>query len=178
MWQVDKSWTLFLDRDGVINVRKPDDYVKSPDEFIFIDGVPDSIAKFNELFGNVFVVTNQQGIGKGIMSERNLEEVHHYMQELLKESKARITQFYYAPQLSTDLSQMRKPNTGMGLKAQEDYPSVRFEKSIMVGDSDSDIEFGKRLGMITVKVDEDLNDTSGADACIKNLNELIKLLAV
>jgi histidinol-phosphate phosphatase family protein len=178
MWHVNNEWTLFLDRDGVINVRIPDDYVKSPEEFEFIEGIPESIAQFNKIFGHVFVVTNQQGIGKGIMSERNLSEVHDYMQENLKKKDAEITRYYFAPQLKSENSEMRKPNSGMALKAQCDFPAVNFEKSIMVGDSDSDIEFGKRLGMKTVKVDVNLKDDSGADACIKNLTELIKLLIV
>lgn len=176
MWNVDKEWSLFLDRDGVINVRIPNDYVKTAEEFVFISGVPESISRFNEIFGNVFVVTNQQGIGKGIMTVRNLQEVHDYMQDELRKTGAEITRYYFAPQLASENSEMRKPNPGMGLKAKEDFPTVNFEKSIMVGDSDSDIEFGKRLGMKTVKVDENLKDRSGADACIRNLNELLKLL--
>lgn len=178
MWHVNKEWTLFLDRDGVINVRIPDDYIKTTDEFRFIEGVPGTIAEFNKIFGHVFVVTNQQGIGKGIMTERNLEEVHAYMQEMLKKSNAAITQYYFAPQLKSDNSAMRKPNTGMALKARDEFPLVNFQKSIMVGDSDSDIEFGKRLGMKTVKVSEDRIDHSGADACIGSLNELVKLLII
>jgi D-glycero-D-manno-heptose 1,7-bisphosphate phosphatase len=176
MWTVDKQWTLFLDRDGVINVRIPNDYVKTPQEFIFIKGVPESIAQFKKIFGHVFVVTNQQGIGKGIMTESNLAEVHDYMQENLKSVGGEITRFYFAPQLASEDSLMRKPNSGMALKAKEEFPSIDFERSIMVGDSDSDIEFGKRLGMKTVKVDPHLNDQSGADACIESLNELNKLL--
>jgi len=58
-WNIDKSWTLFLDRDGVINVRFPGDYVKRVDEFEFLPGVPEAIAKFSNLFGKVIVVTNQ-----------------------------------------------------------------------------------------------------------------------
>lgn len=178
MWNVDKTWTLFLDRDGVINVRIPDDYVKTKDEFEFIEGVPESIAQFNKIFGHVFVVTNQQGIGKGVMTERNLDEVHDYMQEILKRSSAEITKYYFAPQLKSENSEMRKPNVGMALLAKNEFPFVNFEKSIMVGDSDSDIEFGKRLGMKTVKVDANRIDYSGADACVENLNELVKLLNI
>lgn len=178
MWNVDKTWTLFLDRDGVINVRIPDDYVKTKDEFEFIEGVPESIAQFNKIFGHVFVVTNQQGIGKGVMTERNLDEVHDYMQEILKRSNAEITKYYFAPQLKSENSEMRKPNAGMALLAKNEFPFVNFEKSIMVGDSDSDIEFGKRLGMKTVKVDANRIDHSGADACVENLNELVKLLNI
>ena len=77
-WQVDSTWTLFLDRDGVINERLMDDYVKNTNEFTLLPGVAGAIAKANKLFGHVFVVTNQQGIGKGLMTERNLLDVHSY----------------------------------------------------------------------------------------------------
>jgi histidinol-phosphate phosphatase family protein len=176
MWKVDKDWSLFLDRDGVINVRIMDDYVKSPEEFVFLENVPESIAFFNTLFQHVFVVTNQQGIGKGTMTERNLLDVHHYMQESLRNFGAKITAFYYAPQLASENAEMRKPKPGMGLKAKAEFPTVDFSKSIMVGDSDSDIEFGKNLGMKTVKIDSELNDFSGADMCVRSLNEFKKLL--
>jgi len=68
-----KSWTLFLDRDGVINERIVDDYVKNPSEFDFLPGVLQAIKIFTGVFGNIFIVTNQQGIGKGIMSEDDLK---------------------------------------------------------------------------------------------------------
>jgi D-glycero-D-manno-heptose 1,7-bisphosphate phosphatase len=170
-WKIDRSWTLFLDRDGVINVRIPGDYVKNPEEFVFIEGVPESVAVLSEVFGHIFVVTNQQGIGKGIMTERNLEEVHDYMRQILHGVNGRIAQVYHAPALASEGSSLRKPETGMGLKAKEDFPEVDFERSVMVGDSDSDIEFGKRLGMKTVKIGKAEEDRSGADLCFETLVE-------
>jgi histidinol-phosphate phosphatase family protein len=172
-WKIDKSWTLFLDRDGVINVRKPDAYVQYPEEFFFIEGVQEAIAVFTEIFGNIFVVTNQQGIGKGIMTERNLKEVHDYMHEELVRYNARISKVYHAPDLANSGSKIRKPETGMGMMAKEEFPEVDFQRSIMVGDSDSDIEFGKRLGMKTVKIGVKENDRSGADLVLNNLSELV-----
>ena len=83
--QIDKQWTLFLDRDGVINKKLDDDYVKNIEEFSFIKGSKEAIAVFNLLFGRIVVVTNQQGIGKGLMSKQDLKEVHDYMElELVK----------------------------------------------------------------------------------------------
>ncbi|MEM9023343.1 MAG: phosphatase, partial [Bacteroidota bacterium] len=73
---IDWDWTLFLDRDGVINQRIIDDYVKTPDELVMIDGSLEAIRVFSIRFGLVLVVTNQQGIGKGLMTEENLVAVH------------------------------------------------------------------------------------------------------
>ena len=68
--------TLFLDRDGVINKQRPHDYVKSPDEFIFLDGVLEALELLSPLFDHIVIVTNQRGVGKGVMSRETLEEIH------------------------------------------------------------------------------------------------------
>lgn len=177
MWGIDQSWTLFLDRDGVINVRIPDDYVKSPDEFQLLPGVAQAIQRANTLFGKIVVVTNQQGIGKGLMSERNLSEVHRYCSELLAETGALIDAYYFAPNLAHEESDLRKPATGMARLAKMEFPDIEFSKSVMVGDSDSDIQFGRNLGMRTVFVtDRDGWSHPEADLTVASLEECLKRL--
>lgn len=176
-WQVDGSWTLFLDRDGVINVRILDDYVKGTDEFKLLPGVAKSISKANKLFSHVFVVTNQQGIGKGLMTERNLLDIHTYCSELLEVENGRIDRYYFAPALASDNSDLRKPGSGMALLAKQEFPSIDFQKSIMVGDSDSDIEFGRKLGMKTVFIrHDDVSEHETADLTCDSLESFINLL--
>lgn len=176
MLKIDQNWSLFLDRDGVINKRIVDAYVTKVEEFEFLENVPKAIAKFCESFGNIFVVTNQQGIAKGIMTESNLNEVHRYMTEKVEDAGGRFTKIYHAPQLHKEHSEMRKPNTGMGLLAQKEFPSVDFAKSVMIGDSDSDIQFGKRLGMITVKIGSGKPDGTKADFYLTTLSEFVNLI--
>lgn len=149
---IDDTCTLFLDRDGVINTRIIGGYVKEPSAFHFIDGAKDAIVSFSKLFGRIIVVTNQQGIGKGLMTERNLEEVHRYMRTEIENAGGKIDAIYFAPDLSQNDPGLRKPATGMAFLAKDDFPEINFSKSVMIGDSDSDIEFGNALGMITVKV--------------------------
>ena len=168
----DKSWTLFLDRDGVVNKRIIDDYVKTVEEFVLLDGVAESIAKANTIFGRVVVVTNQQGIGKGLMTERNLSDIHAYCTELLVKENAFIDAYYFAPGLASENNQLRKPNSGMALQAKKEFEEIDFSKSVMVGDSQSDIEFGKRLGMVTVFIGPAVNET--ADFTAQSLYEWIK----
>lgn len=148
--KINSDWTLFLDRDGVINKRLIGDYVKTIDEFEFLPGVPEAIAKFNQQFARVLVVTNQQGIGKGLMSHEDLDNIHDHMQQKLADFDARIDKFYYCSMLASDKNNCRKPNPAMGLWAKKDFPEIDFSKSIMVGDSISDLEFGHSLGMTTV----------------------------
>jgi histidinol-phosphate phosphatase family protein len=149
---VDASWTLFLDRDGVINERIDNSYVRNWDDFVFFPRTPQSIAALSDIFGKVIVVTNQQGIGKGLMTEKELNEVHRLLRKTVDLMDGRIDKIYFCPELASANSPNRKPNTGMGLQAQLDFPTIDFKKSIMVGDSASDIEFGQRLGMVTVLI--------------------------
>lgn len=176
LWGIDHTWTLFLDRDGVVNVRLMGDYVKTTNEFELLPGVSEAIAQANQLFGRVVVVTNQQGIGKGIMTERNLFEIHAYCNTMLAQSNAHIDQFYHAPALARENSPLRKPNTGMAFLAQQDFPEIDFSKSVMVGDSHSDIEFGNRLGMKTVFIPHDEAPYDQADLNCTSLLAFIKHL--
>ncbi len=176
-WNLDKSWTLFLDRDGVINERIMDNYVKRTEEFVLLPGVSKAISKANHLFSRILVVTNQQGIGKGLMTERNLSDVHSYCSELLKSENARIDAYYFAPNLAAENSSLRKPGSGMALLAKADFPEIDFEKSIMVGDSDSDIEFGRKLGMKTVFIRYNgATNHASADLTCDSLESFINLL--
>lgn len=147
-----KDYTLFLDRDGVINNRFIGDYVKHPDDFNFIEKVPEAIKVFSGVFDRIVVVTNQQGIGKGLMTHEDLAAIHKKMQEEIKDAGGRIDAVFYAPELAKRKSFLRKPNVGMGLKAKKQFPEINFRKSVMVGDSIGDMQFGKRLGMTTVLV--------------------------
>ena len=176
-WSVDDTWTLFLDRDGVINKRIVAGYVTSIPEFEFLEEVPETVAAFSKVFRYVFVVTNQQGIGKGLMSESNLVDIHRYMEQKVEEMDGQITRTYYAPGVVSPTNYLRKPKPGMALLAQRQYKGVNFERSIMVGDTDSDIIFGKNLGMKTVRiatVDEKIG--IDADLTVERLVDFLKWL--
>ena len=169
---IDKSWTLFLDRDGVINERLVNDYVKLLNELRIIEGVPESIAKFSTIFNRIFVVTNQQGIGKGRMTVEDLEIIHGYLDNVFVEYGGKIDKFYFAPQLASEGSSYRKPGTGMGLHAKSDFPDIDFTKSLMIGDSESDIEFGINLGMKTVLLTNERNVRTKANYIFENLQKV------
>jgi histidinol-phosphate phosphatase family protein len=159
------GWTLFLDRDGVINQRIPEDYVKSPDQFIFLPGAMEAISILSKYFRHIFIVTNQQGVGRGLMSIQELDDIHKVMLETIRQAGGRVDAVYYSPDLKNTGSFTRKPAVGMGLKARKEYPTVHFRKSIMAGDTYSDMLFGKRLNMVNVLISNDPGD-------IKNSGEL------
>jgi len=93
---ITNEWTLFLDRDGVINKKLDNDYVKKIDEFEFIDNAIEALKILRKKFGRIIIVTNQQGIGKGLMSEKDLQIVHDYMQKKLSDENIIIDKIYYA----------------------------------------------------------------------------------
>ena len=146
---IDKSWTIFLDRDGVINEDKVGSYIFNPDEFHFMKGAPEIFKKLTEKFGHIIVVTNQRGVGRGLMTENDLTAIHLKMITAIKAIGGKIDGIYYAPAIINN-DPIRKPNPGMAFKAKTDFPSIDLSKSIMVGNKHSDMLFGKNAGMYTV----------------------------
>ena len=173
---INKEWTLFLDRDGVINERLIDDYVKQINELRILEGVPESIGIFTSIFKRIVVVTNQQGIGRGMMTSEDLEDIHGYLSNIFEGYNGKISSYYFAPQLKSENSNYRKPGTGMGLKAQSDYPDILFSKCLLIGDSESDIDFGMKLGMKTIMLANGRNISTKADYIFKNLPAVAKAL--
>jgi len=172
--KIDKGWTLFLDRDGVINKRIVGGYVTSRDEFILLEGVEKAMSIFEGIFGKIIVVSNQQGIGKGLMTNEQVNEIHDKLLRLVQRAGGRIDAIYYSPHLESERSDMRKPGSGMALRAREDFPEIRFAQSLMAGDTLSDMEFGRRLGMKTVLLSGNKQDKQKGGKIIDyNFHDLI-----
>lgn len=146
--------TLFLDRDGVINTRLIDDYVKKTDDFSFTEGFLPALASIAPFFSNIVVVTNQQGVGKGLMTVNELNTIHTFMIDQITLTGGRIDKVYFCPDLKSSGSRNRKPEVGMALQARRDFPEIDFKKALMIGDSITDMEFGRRMKMTTVFIDE------------------------
>jgi histidinol-phosphate phosphatase family protein len=138
--------TLFLDRDGVINKLRTNDYVKNWEEFEFLPGVLDALRLFSKQFKRIIVVTNQRGVGKGVMTENMLQDIHEKMITAIENAGGRIDKVYYCTAISEN-DPDRKPNTGMALQAKKDFPELDFSQSVMVGDNESDSLFAQKLGM-------------------------------
>lgn len=179
--KINSDWTLFLDRDGVINVRYVDDYVKKVEDFIFTENAEKAIAQLSRLFKRTVVVTNQQGIGKGVMSAEELTAIHAKMREDVLKAGGKIDAVYYCPDLKHKAGFCRKPNGGMALRARKDFPEIRFKQSLMVGDTLTDMLFGKRLGMRTVLIGGDaeaLRSGEFVDACFASLSDFADYMSL
>lgn len=139
--------TLLLDRDGVINRMLPGDYVKTVDEFEWLPGVKQALAVAAGRFARIFIVTNQRGVGRGLMSREALDAVHSWMTGEIAAAGGRIDGIYVCTSVSDD-DPCRKPKRGMFDQILADYPEVDTSRCLMVGDSLSDMAFARNCGIL------------------------------
>jgi len=147
---------VFLDRDGNINRD-----VGYPTSFESIEIYPysfEAVKKLNEAGLLAVVVTNQSGIGRGLLKEQDLEEIHHRMSREFNVHNAHIDGFYYCPHYIHSFDpkykkkcSCRKPNPEMGLSAAKDL-DINLSGSYMVGDKIEDLLFGRNIGARPVLV--------------------------
>ncbi len=147
--QIDKSFTLFIDRDGVINEEKHEDYILNWEEFKFYDGTISAMALLRSLFDKIILVTNQKGVGKKLMSVKDLHHIHNSMLDQIRKGGGDIDQILYCTDTDND-SMNRKPQPGMAFQAKALFPQIDFKRSIMIGNRLSDMGFGRNAGMHTV----------------------------
>lgn len=138
---------LFLDRDGVLNRQITGDYVRSWAQWEWLPGVREQIAAWSKQYKRIFLVSNQQGVGKGLMSEADLQDIHRHMLADIEASGGRLDGIYVCTDLADTGSPNRKPAIGMALQAQREFPEVDFHRSVMVGDSLSDMLFARNAQM-------------------------------
>lgn len=138
--------TLLLDRDGVINELRPGDYVKSIEEFEWRAGVKDALRAAAAKFPRIYVVTNQRGVGKGIMTRESLDAIHSWMTAEIASAGGRIDGIYVCTAVS-DSDPCRKPNRGLFDLILREHPEVDPSRTVMVGDSPSDRQFAANCGI-------------------------------
>ncbi len=155
-----RKHALFLDRDGVINRRLPGQYVQRVEEFEFLPGVLETFPILASIFDPIVVVTNQQGVGKGLMSAEDLSKVHDFMKLAIRGAGGRIDGIYSCPHLGEEACDCRKPSPGLANQAQRDFPQIDFKRSVLAGDSLSDLNLGNHLGMSVVWIKTKLEEFS------------------
>jgi D-glycero-D-manno-heptose 1,7-bisphosphate phosphatase len=155
---------VFLDRDGVLNRKAPEGaYVTNWASFTWLPGAREAIALMVRAGWRLILVTNQRGVALGHMTAEDLDSIHQNMQADLAREGARLDAIYFCPH-DKQQCQCRKPDIGLFQQAMRDDPQIAVENSIIVGDSLSDIEAGRRLGMRTVFIEgEPDRQKEGAD---------------
>src|SRR5688572_2108289 len=126
---INHNWTLFLDRDGVINEDKSP-YTLNAEMFEFYTGVPEAISNLAKLFKHIIVVTNQRGVGREMMTEDDLQLIHKKMLDGIEAAGGRIDKIFYCTALDNSHPD-RKPNPGMALKAFRQFPDAVPANSVM-----------------------------------------------
>ena len=143
---------VFLDRDGVIN--RNSGYVAHLKDFKWLKNVKLAIKLLNKKNFKVIVVTNQSGVARGLYSEKDVLNLHTWMNKELKKIDAKINDFFYCPyhpfgkiKKYKKNSIFRKPNPGMILKAKYKH-NINLSKSFMIGDQKSDEDCAKKAKVI------------------------------
>lgn len=135
---------LILDRDGVINQLKPNGYITTWNEFVFTPYFLEQIGTISQAYEKIYIVSNQRGVGKGLMSEGDLNIIHKQMIDKIEENGGRIDGIYVCTAVEDD--DRRKPNTGMAMDIKAENPHIDFTKTIVVGDSVTDKIFADKIG--------------------------------
>jgi D-glycero-alpha-D-manno-heptose 1-phosphate guanylyltransferase len=138
--------TLFLDRDGVLNRHILGDYVRTPEMWEWMPGILQAMALWAGKFRHIVLVTNQRGVGKGIMTDAQLAQVHAHMMQGVLEAGGRIDLILACTSVSED-DPRRKPNPGMFYEACNLFPDIDVKSSVMLGDAPSDAAFAKNIRM-------------------------------
>ncbi|MBF0211884.1 MAG: D-glycero-beta-D-manno-heptose 1,7-bisphosphate 7-phosphatase, partial [Desulfamplus sp.] len=138
------NFTIFLDRDGVINEDSPN-YIKCVDEFCLIDGSAKAIALLNQNGFDVIIITNQSAIGRAMLDYQELYKIFDKMKKEVKDAGGFIKDIFFCPHLPEDCCSCRKPLPGLILKAVQKY-GIDLNRSCMVGDSKKDIECSHNAG--------------------------------
>jgi histidinol-phosphate phosphatase family protein len=163
--------TVFLDRDGTLNVKAPEgEYVTSWEQFEFLPGALEAVRLLFEHGARLIVVTNQRGIALGRMTEADLADIHRRMLDALAAAGGQIAGVYHCPH-EAGTCDCRKPEIGMFLQAQRDFPEIRFDDAAVIGDSESDMLAARRIGAIAVRV-----GTPGVDGETPGVREEDSLL--
>jgi D-glycero-D-manno-heptose 1,7-bisphosphate phosphatase len=147
--------TVFLDRDGVVNQKMPEgQWVTRIEDFHLLPGVVPAIDSLKRAGLQIFVVSNQRGVALGRFSLDDVLHIHNRFQQILHAFGTAVDGFYFCPHDKGQCN-CRKPLPGLFEQACQDHPEIQAHTSVIIGDSASDIEFGRRLGMMTVFIDGD-----------------------
>ena len=153
----------FLDRDGTINVKAAEgEYVTTPGELRLLPGAADAVRRLNDAGALVVVVSNQRGISLGRMTEGDLAAVHARLSDLLDTAAGgHVDAFMHCPH-DVGECDCRKPGIGMLLGALRAFPDIDAARSVLIGDSESDVEAGRRFGVRSLQLGVDAPDLATA----------------
>jgi histidinol-phosphate phosphatase family protein len=159
---------IFLDRDGVINRKPPKaEYVKSWNEFHLLPHALDALLLLTKQNYDIYLITNQAGIGRGEMSEKDLQTIHKQFLNLCKKNNIKIKQIYYCPHAWDANCDCRKPKPGMFFRAAADH-HFDLTKAVFIGDDERDKIAGDAASCRTVLMKPDGNLLETVQSLLRN----------
>ena len=165
-----KGPAIFIDRDGVINCRRPGDYVLDWSQFVFTPGIRGALKQLSSLGLPMIIISNQAAVGKGLLDQAGLEEITAKMNEALLTDGTSLAAAYYCPHRVEDDCPCRKPKPALLQTAADDF-NIDLSRSIFIGDSETDVQAARAVGCGPVLLDP------GGDAC-PNLSQWKAGLAI
>ena len=144
-----KGRAIFIDRDGVINRRRPGDYVLDWSQFVFMPGIREALKQLASLGLPLIVISNQAAVGKGLLDAVRLEEITVKMHQALLEDGTTLAAAYYCPHRIEDDCPCRKPKPALLFSAAADF-NIDLSRSIFIGDSDTDVQAALAAGCAPV----------------------------
>lgn len=147
----EKDKVVFLDRDGVINRVLRNGYVRSWKEFVFLPGSLSAIRELRLSGFQIFIVSNQAGVGKGIVGQQALQDIHARLLKRIEEESGEVKAVYFCQHRPEENCRCRKPEPGLLLAAARDY-KINLSRTYLVGDTIKDIQAGQKVGAFTILV--------------------------
>jgi D-glycero-D-manno-heptose 1,7-bisphosphate phosphatase len=165
--------TVFLDRDGTINVKAPEgEYIRTPEELVLLPGAARAVAALNAAGVRTILVTNQRWLSTPSADPARFAAVQKRLEELLAAEGARLDATYHCPH-AADSCDCRKPLAGMLLRAADEH-GLELSESVMIGDSASDVQAGRAAGVATILLGS--GDAAGADVVVEDLAAAVRLV--
>ncbi len=146
---------IFIDRDGVINCRRPDDYVLDWSQFVFLPGIRAALKQVATLGLPMIVISNQSAVGKGLLDPATLQEITAKMHEALLEDGTTLAAAYYCPHRADENCVCRKPKPALLQTAADDF-NIDLNRSIFIGDSDTDVQAARAAGCAPILFSSDV----------------------
>ncbi len=168
--------TVFVDRDGVINRKLPDgEYVNSLDQFDLLPGSVEALAALSNAGSRVIVVTNQQGVGKGLTQPHALDQIHQRLRAAVAAAGGVLTAIIVCPHIEGSCD-CRKPRIGLFVEAKRRYPQIEFSDSVVIGDSTCDIEAAGQIGANAILVTDEQGEPASGRSTVSSLAGAVELL--
>ncbi|MDF7807013.1 HAD family hydrolase [Pontiellaceae bacterium B12219] len=165
---------IFFDRDGIVNASPGPDYVERWEDFHLLPGFVASLKTVTAKGYPAVIVTNQQGVAKGLYSEADLNDMHHKMRAQLREQGVDVLDVFQCTHFASDNCDCRKPKPGMIFQALEKHDLVR-SGSWMIGDSEKDVEAGQAAGCRTIRVCP-LTEETKAEFHVASMDDVTAIL--